>query len=893
MPDTGKLTAHYCVSTHWDREWYEPFQEYRMWLVEILDGLLDLLDKRPDFKHAHLDGQTVMLEDYLDIRPENEERLVARIQEGRISVGPWYVLPDEWLISGESYIRNFMVGRKVCARLGVPIMDYCYTPDQFGHIAALPMIARGAGLKAGIVWRGTGDDTYPPHFAWIGPDGSRLPTHKLFDEAAYGAMFHRLRDLEGVRDYEGTALQEMIARSVAHERGRIQIPLMLILDGNDHQAFKEDMADLFAGMVRDFPDIAWEWTSLEDYGEKLAAHADALPEYRGELREPSRSRERPYQYLIVHVISSRYPLKQRNDQCQAWLERWAEPSALMQVLAGGKPVMAYLDQAWRYLLKNQPHDSICGCSVDQVHRDMMYRYDQAEMLAEGLTRRAQIFLAPPSEAPETPQCYTAHNPLPFARRGIFECALSFPPNWPEFFVDGLSSGEPRNCFEIVDASGGSIPFQLCSIERNRLYKRVRADGRPKACHGDTYHVAVELDLPPAGYMGFEVRPVSHAVRNHGSLRCGRMSAQNEFLTLDINADGTADLRSALTGCHFRGLFQYEDSGDVGDGWTYGDLINDQVVVSPGTRVTTSIDEDGPLRTVFRIEREFDLPVGLRTGMSEDLRGDWHRSERRATLRVTDLISVERGTPFVRVRTTVDNTIRDHRFRVGFPTHAETEVSFADTPFAVVERDIVAPEESATWHERVNPEKAFTSFFGVEDTKGGLAVVAPFGLHEYEVTQTPDRSLMLTLFRSTHKTVQTNGEPDGWLLRKMNFEYLLIPFAEKADRAALARIASEAQTGVRVLATAEAPAPVSFLEVEGDGLVPTSMKAAEDGQGGIVRLWNPTDTAQAAVLRVTRPLRQVWRCNLLEDVEEEVPFEQLGTVAVRVEAGALMTLRFAW
>ncbi|HQK76326.1 MAG TPA: alpha-mannosidase, partial [Candidatus Hydrogenedentes bacterium] len=155
------MRAYYCPGTHWDREWYEPFQEFRMWLVELVDDLLDLLERQPAYTCFHLDGQAVVLEDYLRVRPENRDRLVAQMRAGRIVAGPWYVLPDEWLVSGESYIRNVMKGRAVCRELGVPAMRFAYTPDQFGHIAALPMLIRGLGFDAGICWRGAQDENYP------------------------------------------------------------------------------------------------------------------------------------------------------------------------------------------------------------------------------------------------------------------------------------------------------------------------------------------------------------------------------------------------------------------------------------------------------------------------------------------------------------------------------------------------------------------------------------------------------------------------------------------------------------------------------------------------------------------------------------------------------------
>jgi mannosylglycerate hydrolase len=890
---TTPITAYYCVSTHWDREWYEPFQEFRMWLVETIDELIELMERRADFQHAHLDGQAILLEDYLAMRPENEDRLLKLVRAGRISVGPWYVLPDEWLISGESYVRNFLAARETCRRYGVTPMDFCYTPDQFGHIAALPMIARGAGLSAGIVWRGTADETHAPQFVWIGPDGSRLVTHKLFDEAAYGWLFHKTREIEGVRDYSKPSFREMIARMTAHERGRIRIPALLILDGNDHQRFRDDMIALFEGMRRDYPDFAWRWGSLEDYGQLMASHAEALPEYEGELREPSRAQDRACQFLIAHVVSSRYPIKYKNDQCQALLERWAEPCALFELMRGGAPVRRYLDEAWRYLLRNHPHDSICGCSIDQVHKDMQYRFDQARMLAEGSRRRSLAFLASPNPEFACPQSYVVHNPLLYPRQGIFELSLSFPPAWPERYSDGMPSAEPINKFEIVDAGGKKLPFQLGAIERGLLHKRLRPDARRETTGGDVYHVAVAMDLPGGGYAGFEVRPTRDAVRNFGTLRTGPRTADNGRFSFTLHGNGSASLFDPAGGRTYEGLFQYEDRGDCGDGWVWGSMVNERIFLTPGTRVTTGIEEEGPLRVVFRVEREFELPERLKTEGDEHERHGWRRSEQRASLRVVDLIYIEKNAPYIRVRTEVDNTVRDHRFRAVFPTYTKTDKSFAETPFAVVERDVTPPPESATWHERVNPEKAFTSFCGVQDDQGGLAVVAPFGLHEYEVAATPDRSIYLTLFRSTHKTVNTPGEPDGLLLGRMAFEYCLVPFVGRADYGMLARLAQEAQTGVELYPSAEAPSPVSLAALEGKGLVVTALKPAAEGAGGVIRIWNPGNEAREGRIRLDCTVTRAVLCNLLEVEGKELNLDASGAIPVQVEPRALCTVRFEW
>jgi len=878
------MKAFYCVGTHWDREWYEPFQEFRMWLVELIDELMDLMEHEPAYKCFHLDGQAVVLQDYLEIRPEQRERLAGMLQAGRLIAGPWYDLPDEWLISGEGFVRNLQMGMRVCRGLGFEPMPFAYTPDQFGHIAALPMIMSGFGLKAGICWRGTQDENYPAQFVWVGPDGSRMVTHKLADAGGYGPFDVQVRRHVREAAFSEDSFKEHFEPYFEMESARAAAPLVLMLDAIDHQRPDPAMPRLFAELQRRYPDVEFVWGSLEAYADELLKHADALPERTGELREPARAPDRQFQYLIVHTISSRYPIKQRNDQAQAALERWGEPYALFQMLDGGAPTLSYLDRAWEYLLRNHPHDSICGCSVDQVHRDMMYRFDQAELIADGIVRRAMAAAANASNTAEALSNVVVHNPLPFERRGVFEVAVAFPPDWPKSFMDGLSTAERVNKFTLVDKAGGRVPFQLSRIERGIQHKLVNELGRLRTQGADVYHLAVHMDLPPCGYAGFRVEPTDEATRNFGSLMTRPLSASTGEVGLTLHPDGTAQMIHEPSGRPFGGLFQYEDGGDTGDGWTFGKPINDVVFRTPGTRVTTAVDEDGPLRTVFRVEREFDLPpmADRKTGA---------RSDERTALRVTDRLYVEKGAPFIRVRTHIENTCMDHRFRVLLPSGVEAAVSFAETPFAVVERAIEVPPETATWHERINPEKAFTSFFGVQDQAGGLAVLAPLGLHEYAVLDTDDRTLALTLFRATWKTVGTPGEPDGELLGALDFEYLLYPFAGPFDPAAAMRLVAEAQAGVRTHCVEELAEDRSFLRLDNGSVVVTAIKPAADGNGGVVRLWNPGDSTVDDTIRFERAVEAAELCNLNEQAQAPLTIDAEGGIPVEVPARGLVTIRF--
>jgi alpha-mannosidase len=157
VPDVSDF--HYLVvpHTHWDREWYLPFEQFRLRLGAVVDGVLDTLESDPSFTSFTLDGQAIVLEDYAEVRPENEGRLRGLLAAGRLEVGPSYVLPDEILVGGESLVRNLLLGRRVCRRFGVEPSSAAYMPDSFGHPAQLPQILAGFGLHTFLFSRGMGD----------------------------------------------------------------------------------------------------------------------------------------------------------------------------------------------------------------------------------------------------------------------------------------------------------------------------------------------------------------------------------------------------------------------------------------------------------------------------------------------------------------------------------------------------------------------------------------------------------------------------------------------------------------------------------------------------------------------------------------------------------------
>jgi len=395
VPNAAGWRVHVYAHTHWDREWYRTHERFRMQMVGVVDRILRVLDSDPRFTTFVLDGQTIVLEDYLDVRPEEEPRVRRLVRAGRLEVGPWYVLPDEFLVSAESLVRNLLEGRRVAARFGDPLA-VGYLPDPFGHVAQLPALLRGFGIDNAIFSRGMGDEfaRTGSEFRWESPDGTDVlaivQTSPYTNGYCNAELFGRGNSPRHAQPYEAAA--ELAPYLV--DRARTDV--LLFAAGCDHETVQPLLPDVVDQLAVQFPDADVRITGLDavvvsvrDAERRLAAGGTHLERYAGELRG---SRHAP---ILSSIFSARVPLKQQNDHVQMFLERHVEPLVAIAVAAGVRPardVEPFLRRAWRLVLENHPHDSIGGCSIDRVHLEMPARTLRAVSICHGLVEDLRIAL---------------------------------------------------------------------------------------------------------------------------------------------------------------------------------------------------------------------------------------------------------------------------------------------------------------------------------------------------------------------------------------------------------------------------------------------------------------------------------------------------------------------
>ena len=685
-------SLYFVVHTHWDREWYQPFQQMRARLVAMADRMIPMVE-RGTIPFFHFDGQTIVLEDYLEVRPRAERRLRDLVRAGKIQIGPWYVLADSFLVSGESLIRNLEIGMAIARRFGRPL-EVGYLPDQFGHIAQMPQILAGFGFTTAVLWRGVGANVTRNRFIWEALDGSSVLTIYLPNGYSNGANL----PLESVESFIARA--EQIAD---RERGFANGAPILVMNGTDH-ADPDPRLMIRINEARETSAITFEVGPLETYVRRIAdLPLDGTPTYRGELRSPLRA------HLLPGVTSARTWIKQRDfENCRA-LERYADPlAALANALGRGDGLDAYLEIAWRMAIQNHPHDSICGCSVDQVHADMRYRFDQVRMLAETATRSAATACLTESSADALE--FVVFNPS-FSRRAL---------------VSGEAEvAEPGAGYAVQTSDGRRLPvtIDLARSQRARCTISFVAD-----------------DLTQAGFSSYRLVADDYHAADPIDGESSRTSIENEFFRLTPRSRGLEirDLRHDAT----MELY-FEDDGDRGDEYNFDPVADSPAIAEPAS-ISSRVLDDGPNRRRIALAIGFDIPAAL----AADRRS---RSLERERLTIELSATLYSGLDRVDFTADVTNPARDHRLRVALRTPIAAADAVHDTSFGVVRRPLAPSEPRGT--EVIYPTVPHRSFSAVESADFSTVMMSK-GILEVEVRpESAGSTILLTVLRCV-----------GWLSR---------------------------------------------------------------------------------------------------------------------------------
>lgn len=920
-----KYTAHVISNTHWDREWRYPFQTYRLDLVDLIDQLLDILDRRPDYRAFLLDSQTVILEDYLEIRPENYSRLCERIEEGRIQIGPWYTLPDEWGCPGEAIVRNLVMGHRTAKEYG-PVFKSGYTPFSNGQISQMPQIYREFGIDHILFYRGISRADAKSEFQWQGADGSWIYGFRFGIYSRYnyyylvyrpGLLDRQLKD----RDYTWTAAQVPwhVASDASQDRqyswGNLELKVqeqnlgqalkdclkhsaqdattsqLMYFMGHDHSFAHEGEVELISALQKAADPAEQEifFGSLDEYVDAFRAEAKNLEVLKGEMRNVLR--DGLWTTLMANILSCRLYLKQRNAEVNAKIIQIAEPLAAAATMMGARYPGKLLELAWKDILKNQAHDAIGGCSVDAVHREMLTRWDAVEQIGEGVARRAMrdlLLAIDGSKVGRDDLQLTVFNTLPHTRDEI-----------AEFTID-LPHGTADEEFEVRTLDGTLVESQVIAREG---YEATIESPVELTMTMPVARRRALVDLKNLPGMGHDVLVVKrNATAPTGAgIAANATTLENAKLRVTINGDGSFDILHKASGTTLKNQGVLEDTAEFGDPWNRVQPAGDAPILSTShAKASTAIAANGTLGGTIRVEYVLTIPAGKEAAPPPPLppgtaphspaaavKPSDVRSAATVSIPVTLLVTLKKDAEEVELHLSFDNTAKDHRLRMLFPSGvAAATHSTADGQFDVVQRAIKLPDATG-WKEKPFATHPMWHFVDVTDGQRGHAVIAD-GLIEYEVKDDAERTIAITLLRAFGKFVYGRPTPESQCLGLRSYRLVVRPHAGTWYDADLVRRGLRHMTPVQATLSAPTTGTAAprreLLRIDGPGAVFSAVKQGEDEKMIVVRAWNSGDADAPMTFHFGVPIKDAWRLTMEETVVEKIP-TGLNAMSFTVSAGA--------
>lgn len=777
-----------------------PFEVFRLELVELIDNLLDILEQNKDFIF-HLDGQTIILHDYLEIKPEKKERIKKFVTSGNLLIGPWYVLSDQFLTSGEATIRNLLYGIRDAKEFGkVMLVGYC--PDQFGQIAQLPQIFQGFNINAAIVGRGIQDGISEHN--WFGLNGDQITAISLthwYNNAQRIPKENAGKYLEKIYETQGkTSYSKHI----------------LLMNGCDHLFPQKDLSEIVSTLNNNKKNNnKWEvkHNSLPSAIQNIleSKGKENYPICFGELRDDNNK------YILAGTLSTRVYLKLENYKLQTKLEKIIEPLAtLLSINNKIKYPYNEIKYAWRLLIQNHAHDSICGCSIDDVHKEMEIRFLKVNQVLEKIKENLISAFSSQFSALSSNEYLQLINLTAYERNEIIEAEL-------EFNKEEIKNPILKKDNQIID----------CEIlESKNTYKMVRSkEDVPCLQAIQKVKILFEANIKPFSICSYEI----------GEKRNGETAKQQngeeKNSHVHINKDGTLSISLKDSDFKFENLHYLTIEDDLGDEYNFVPGRDAPQCVS---MTFSSVIEENKFRKKILIENR-DVACSVST-------------------EITCYCNSNR----IDFKTKIKNNLKNKRIRLHFPTGLNTNYLSADTPFGTLQRsrppldwtNYATSQPLHNWIDHSNEEVGL-AFFGS-------------GLADYELYE-DGGGFAITLIRAVDKLSIVKSHslikiPEAQCNRELEFKYSIFPHLGNWINAKVPEEELIYRCSV-ICNQSNSPLNINSLIKVSDDLIVSSLKRSEEEEDiYVLRLFNPSSKILNSYIDLNFTFKEV---KLLTLNEEEV------------------------
>jgi mannosylglycerate hydrolase len=899
------FTAHVIPHTHWDRAWYLPFERFLAGLPALFDSIFAFLaiPENPPFL---LDGQTIILDDYLELRPFDEEKLRELVSSGRLSAGPFYAQTDMLLSHPEAIIRNLLLGDKSSRGFGRKTL-VAYFPDTWGIPRQIPQILADFGIKAVILGRGYKEDVRETgtEFRYAGLDGTELPfvfmpkgyinginlgyAGKWGDPSAQPFSMDR-----AVSDIQ-RACEELKPITLSKH--------LLVMNGGDHEKAEPRLAEIL-GEARKRQGISFDTGGVDSFGEALAKASDALPRYDGDILHGR------YSYMVHGILSTRAYLKLRQARLSVRLVNAIEPLVSFLRMTGNMIEPSILERAWKLILQNLIHDEIGGCGLDSVHREMMLRYDKIEQILDFVQDECALILAENTPADlSLGKPFLIFNPSCAPLNGAMSASFTIDPR----------SLDPEEMM-LNDEKGRSLPFQI--LKTSGSYTMRINEARSRSLVEAAFDAGT---IDPFSFKLLYLRGGKGAAAGPASAPVPRESGRISNGILEVEfSKGSLTLRDTRTRLVYRDFLRLVDEADAGDEYTYCPLACDHPRVLPFDECRLSVLHEGPLYSAMRIEARAVLPLRI-----DRERGV--RSDDASEFAYSFELGLFSGRPDLRVSVRTVNASMDHRLRLKISADC---LSFASHRAGVHfgERESANAGDrfdDSSWRESYTKTRYFVRYLSFGDDSGGL-VIASDDSREYEFTE--ESAVDFTLFRGvgdlSREDLSTRkggagfsfATPDAQCLGAMEFRFgIRLLKGEEGHGGAQVYTAAQALlsdplcfdcTDVRGALPGEfnhpdmpdtlplltkktaspEKAPRALFSLLPGNCVICAFKPLEDGRGCAVRILNLSPERERALLRIDESLvSRISASRLDESSADDIPVRD-GMAEVEIRGFGMITLR---
>ncbi len=708
--------------THWDYEWYFTTYQSNVLFHFHVKELLYALDNDL-IENYILDGQTNIIETYLNMFPEDREKIIKYNKEGRLKIGPWYSQADQMIISTESIVKNLVLGHKQSSELG-GTWKMAYAPDIFGQAENMPLIYNGFGIDKYIFWRGLNPNRFSKkEFIWAGNDGSKVNAYNIkegYNRAPFITTDDEEMNMQAIREMKKDSL------ITGHDVYSL---------GSDQRHIDLDIKDVINRLNEKYPENNFVLGDWEDYFENYK-ELD-LQEVKGEFLDASNSK------IHRSIYSHRYDHKYLNDYVERLTTYTLEPLKAMAAKAGIKTLLNSTEEVWKLLLLNSAHDSAGGCNSDITNEHITNRFLKAKEITESyidiITRK---IVEKAYNEGEIVLFNSQWKGASGEQDEINDIVLFNTTQFTKELYKNVRIISATPNFEIYDGDN-ALEYQVIDVEK--VYagsiKRTIEEHDPNLYYYSSI-VAIKTNVKPYSIKGIQVK-LKTTKNNVCELKDANEIendlfkvgySNNEFIFFDKR-----------TNIEYKDFITFVVDGDDGDTYDYSPLPNQE---------RFKVEIENPIVKTLSGSLVNEIKIKGQIQLNKDLNEYVNKTHAKVKQEFELKISLIEDRIDFNINTI--NKSKDNRLRIRFNTNIKYNESISDTHYGFVSRPIIQEEmnnwKELGWYEEPTGIYPVISTLIARDENSQISFMLN-GIKEYEFFE--GGIVELTMYR----TIGWLGKPD--------------------------------------------------------------------------------------------------------------------------------------